>query len=134
MADDFSNVSWQNDPRSGISRTNSSRSVEERNGVGGSSSNGMRQDGNSNAPHPEGIDDPLDLAGVGGGTLECTVSSPIKENEGTKDVFVSYLVTTHVCVSGPAPITANRIADHVSFIRKADDDCEAEIHRFRLFV
>jgi sorting nexin-4 len=70
--------------------------------VGGSNSNGMRQGGSSSAAHPEGIDDPLDLAGVGGGTLECTVSSPIKENEGTKDVFVSYLVTTHVCVSGPA--------------------------------
>ena len=98
MADDFSNVSWQNDPRSGTSRTNSSRSIEEINGAGSSNSNGMRQGGSSNAPHPEGIDDPLDLSGVGGGILECTVSSPLKENEGTKDAFVSYLVTTHVCI------------------------------------
>jgi len=37
----------------------------------------------------------LDLAGVGDGTLECTVTSPIKENDGTKDIFVSYLVTTN---------------------------------------
>jgi hypothetical protein len=56
----------------------------------------MRRDGDSGSSHPEGIQDPLDLAGTGGGTLECTVTSPIKENDGTKDVFVSYLVTTHV--------------------------------------
>ena len=30
------------------------------------------------------------------GKLECTVSSPQKENEGTKDVYISYLVTTKV--------------------------------------
>lgn len=28
--------------------------------------------------------------------LECTIGSPIKENDGTKDAFVSYLITTHV--------------------------------------
>ncbi|KAK5992418.1 Sorting nexin-4 [Cladobotryum mycophilum] len=27
--------------------------------------------------------------------LDCTVNSPIKENDGTKDAFVSYLITTH---------------------------------------
>lgn len=37
----------------------------------------------------------LDLAG-GDATLECTVTSPIKENDGTKDAYMSYLVTTHV--------------------------------------
>lgn len=30
------------------------------------------------------------------GNLECTVSRPQKENDGTKDAFVSYLVTTNV--------------------------------------
>ncbi|KAF2403740.1 Phox-like protein [Trichodelitschia bisporula] len=30
----------------------------------------------------------------GDGRLECTVDSPLKENEGTKDVYISYLVTT----------------------------------------
>lgn len=40
--------------------------------------------------------DALDLAGVGEGRLDCKVDSPQKENEGTKDAFVSYLVTTHV--------------------------------------
>jgi sorting nexin-4 len=73
----------------------------------------MRQD---SASHPPGIDDPLDLAGVEGGTLECTVTQPIKENEGTKDVFVSYLVTTNVCTSSSQLKTtvANRNADQLS--------------------
>ena len=41
--------------------------------------------------------DVMDLAGLDGGTLECTVGQPIKENDGTKDAYVSYLVTTKVC-------------------------------------
>lgn len=59
----------------------------------------MRQGVGSGAQPPKGINDPLDLAGVGDGILECTVTAPIKENDGTKDVFVSYLVTTHVCAA-----------------------------------
>jgi sorting nexin-4 len=30
------------------------------------------------------------------GRLECTVSLPQKENEGTKDAYISYLVITKV--------------------------------------
>jgi sorting nexin-4 len=41
--------------------------------------------------------DAMDLAGLDGGTLECAVGQPIKENDGTKDAYVSYLVTTKVC-------------------------------------
>lgn len=41
--------------------------------------------------------DAMDLAGLDGGSLECTVTQPIKENDGTKDAYVSYLVTTKVC-------------------------------------
>jgi len=40
--------------------------------------------------------DKIDIAGVGNGTLETKVSDPQTENEGTKDAFVSYLVTTKV--------------------------------------
>ncbi|KJZ78598.1 Sorting nexin-4 [Hirsutella minnesotensis 3608] len=32
---------------------------------------------------------------LGGETLECVVGSPLKENDGSKDAFVSYLITTH---------------------------------------
>ena len=28
--------------------------------------------------------------------LDCVVSEPLKENEGSKDTFVSYLITTNV--------------------------------------
>jgi sorting nexin-4 len=101
MADQFSNVSWQNDPRSTTSRKSTSSSIDDREIAGSSNLNGMRQGGGSGVSHPEGIDDPLDLAGVGDGILECTVTAPIKENDGTKDVFVSYLVTTHVCAELP---------------------------------
>ena len=42
--------------------------------------------------------DDADLAGIGAeGLLETTVNSPQKESDGTKDAYVSYLVTTHVC-------------------------------------
>ena len=41
--------------------------------------------------------DALDLAGPGAhGKLLCTVLKPQKENEGTQNQFISYLVTTHV--------------------------------------
>ena len=30
------------------------------------------------------------------GKLDCTVGKPLKENEGTKDVYISYLVITQV--------------------------------------
>lgn len=41
--------------------------------------------------------DAQDLAGPGEhGTLECTVTKPQKEGEGTQNVYVSYLVTTEV--------------------------------------
>jgi hypothetical protein len=41
--------------------------------------------------------DAQDLAGPGEhGTLECTVTKPQKEGEGTQNVYVSYLVTTDV--------------------------------------
>jgi sorting nexin-4 len=43
--------------------------------------------------------DGVDLAGVGEGILECTVEKPLKENDGTKDAYVSYRVTTDVCLA-----------------------------------
>ena len=41
-----------------------------------------------------------DLAGPGAhGSLECTVSSPQKEGEGTQNAYISYLVTTEVRIA-----------------------------------
>ncbi|KAB8698102.1 hypothetical protein FH972_026352 [Carpinus fangiana] len=45
---------------------------------------------------PDSNADEVDVAGIGReGYLECTVDKPQKENDGTKDAFVSYLITTH---------------------------------------
>jgi len=46
---------------------------------------------------PDHNADAVDNAGIGPeGYLECTVGSPQKENEGTKDAYISYMITTHV--------------------------------------
>lgn len=43
--------------------------------------------------------DAQDLSGPGEhGKLECTVTKPQKEGEGTQNVYTSYLVTTDVCM------------------------------------
>lgn len=41
----------------------------------------------------------LDAAAIGGEILECTVSEPHTENSGSKDAYVSYLITTNVNTS-----------------------------------
>jgi sorting nexin-4 len=90
--DDFANVSWQSDQaaRNALSGATNPRTEEEGAGPG-------NMNGNRRASGPLGRNaDPLDTAGVGEGTLECTVTSPIKENDGSKDAYVSYLVTTNV--------------------------------------
>jgi sorting nexin-4 len=92
--DEFSNVSWQRPPHGNTEEAGeSSGGVRNENGP----SNGSRVGQASEESRSPLGGDHLDLAGVGSGTLECTVSSPIKENDGTKDSYVSYLVTTHVC-------------------------------------
>ncbi|KAH8596768.1 hypothetical protein B0O99DRAFT_619898 [Bisporella sp. PMI_857] len=60
--------------------------------------------------------DSIDLAGVGSATIECTVSNPIKENDGTKDAFVSYKITTHTnfpSFSKPVTTVRRRFTDFV---------------------
>lgn len=92
--DNFSNISWNSD----------------RNGPAGSSSSGGydgqdEEGANSKSPPPlpppaqqEGLD-PVGLQrldpGLGGEILECTVTDPHTENSGTKDAYVSYLITTN---------------------------------------
>lgn len=87
MDNDFDNVSWRNEPDSDSSRPN------DRNFRSGSS--GKKRVSLSPAQAGQNADR-VDLAGVGDGRLECTVTKPLKENDGTKDAYVSYLVTTHV--------------------------------------
>ncbi|KAI9828738.1 MAG: intercellular trafficking and secretion [Thelocarpon impressellum] len=89
---DFDSVSWGN-PRGDGARPSTDSS-----GPGSSSprgADGKQRHSDAEPPQAGRNADAVDLAGVGEGRLECTVDSPQKENDGTKDAFVSYLVTSH---------------------------------------
>ena len=94
--DDFDDVSWRNDSHppqdSGLGK---SLSEDESHQAGHPGLNGKRKASNS-AQQAGDHADAVDLAGIGDGRLDCRVDTPMKENEGTKDVYVSYLVTTDV--------------------------------------
>ncbi|KAI9759641.1 MAG: tRNA (adenine-N(1)-)-methyltransferase catalytic subunit trm61 [Chaenotheca gracillima] len=91
---DFDSISWGNNaesdgsrpPTSGTNGDEESRTRHEDRGKGRAS---------AGTPPVTRTEDPMDMAGVNSGRLECTVDSPQKENDGTKDAFVSYLVTTN---------------------------------------
>lgn len=99
---DFDSVSWQrDDARDPVSPSpfpqQSSLPERRESGRRSSSISGNEVQAGDNA-------DEVDLAGIGrDGTLEVTVDTPLKENDGTKDAYVSYLVTTNV---GNPPLTA----------------------------
>ncbi|KAI9698196.1 MAG: intercellular trafficking and secretion [Candelina mexicana] len=98
--DDFDDVSWRNEPVNDTSRPTTAVSEEDDPGVSsaygqhGTHANGKRRLSTAD-PQAGHHADAIDLAGVGDGRLDCTVDTPQKENDGTKDAFVSYLVTTH---------------------------------------
>lgn len=86
--DNFSNISWHSD----------------QNHPGGTSHPGPLDGQDPDSPdvkpsQPEGTN-PVDNQsldpGAGSEVLECTVSEPLTENAGTKDAYVSYLITTNV--------------------------------------
>jgi sorting nexin-4 len=78
--DDFANVSWQSDPAGQADR--SAMSPEGRSAGENAIDKRLHEQLGNNA-------DAIDLAGVGEGTLECTVTQPLKENDGSKDAYVS---------------------------------------------
>lgn len=49
------------------------------------------------------------MEGIEGGVLECTVDTPLKENDGTKDAYISYLITTHVSFTDYPPTLRNML-------------------------
>lgn len=91
--DDFANIEWQNSQRG------NSRSDDESEGGDADLDRHTHIHAHAGETQAGSNADATDLAGVGDGVLECFVGTPIKENDGTKDVFVSYLVTTHVSLS-----------------------------------
>lgn len=88
---DFANVSWQSDEQKGAQ--GHLTSFRDNDDMGPSNTQRGRHDSTA---HMGKNADPLDLAGVGDAVLHCEVTSPIKENDGTKDAYVSYMVTTNV--------------------------------------
>ena len=103
MDNDFDSVSWQNDEAENeASRPSSAVTSEPGEPVYGANASGKRKARESvNQAGPQA--DAVDLAGIGEGRLDCTVDSPLKENDGTKDAYVSYLVTTRVCHRAGGP-------------------------------
>ena len=97
MDSDFDSVSWQNDPESDSSRPATAGISRPDENTVGSKSSGKRKANHSSAQAaPFASPDPVDLAGIGDGVLDCIVDTPLKENDGTKDAYISYLVTTNV--------------------------------------
>lgn len=103
--DDFDNVSWKHDADSDVSRpTTSGTDAEEQQPYAHDTNGKRRMSSAHEEPQAGSLADPIDLAGIGDGVLECRVDTPLKENDGTKDAYISYLVTTHVSVSMLAPL------------------------------
>ena len=95
--DDFDSVSWRHDQDSDLSRpTTSGTDAEEPQGLNYDVNGKRRMSSADEEPQAGALADPIDLAGIGDGVLECEVSSPLKENDGTKDAYISYLITTKV--------------------------------------
>ena len=93
--DDFDDVSWRNEPSSETARSNTSGSVQSPNSKT-PDTNSRRRTSHEQPQAGQGAD-AVDLAGIGQyGRLDCTIGSPSKENDGTKDAYVSYSVTTEV--------------------------------------
>ncbi|KAJ5109145.1 hypothetical protein N7456_005820 [Penicillium angulare] len=94
--DDFDNVSWKHDGDSDASRPTTSGTNEEEQNRYDHDANGKRRMSSApEEPQAGPLADAVDLAGIGDGVLECQVDSPLKENDGTKDAYISYLVTTN---------------------------------------
>lgn len=100
--DNFDSVSWRNYPQSDVSRPTTSETDADDAVPPERDVNGKRRM-SAAEPEPQAgpLADRVDLAGIGDGVLECAVDAPLKENDGTKDAYISYLVTTHVRDSSP---------------------------------
>lgn len=104
---DFDSVSWRNESEINASRQNSAEPPPEVT-LPTRISNGKRRLSSQhqhNDPQAGEHAEPIDLGGIGDGILECCVSSPLKENDGTKDAYVSYLITTVVSLARSSRLT-----------------------------
>ena len=108
---DFDSVSWPHEPEQEhpqlppIARPDAHESNLPVRSV-----NGKRSMSKHNEQQAGEQADRVDLGGIGDGILECTVDTPLKESDGTKDAYVSYLITTHVSFSSSL-LLPYRLAD-----------------------
>lgn len=101
---DFDSVQWQRRDENEDEDTSDKPSHSTSSASQPPKSSAKRRD--DDGPESHGITagqdrnaDATDLAGIGSeGYLHCTVDKPLKENDGTKDAYVSYLVSTRVCL------------------------------------
>ena len=95
--DDFDSVSWKQDPDSDLSRPTTSGTDADFLPETDHDVNGKRRMSSGHEePQVAALANAVDMASIADGVLECRVDSPLKENDGTKDAYISYLVTTHV--------------------------------------
>lgn len=93
--DNFSNISWHSDQNIRVgSSASAGHEGNDEEGAGSKSQQGDAVD--RVGPPPQ-----LDPSHPGDEILESTVTDPHTENAGTKDAYVSYLITTHV---SPRPV------------------------------
>lgn len=83
--DSFSNISWQIEASDGMESAGSNASMPN-----------IEAEPPSTEDQHHGQDLERQDPGLSGDILECAVSEPHKESDGTKDAFVSYLITTNV--------------------------------------
>ncbi|KAI9669746.1 MAG: intercellular trafficking and secretion [Alyxoria varia] len=90
-ANDFDSVQWRREEEQLNHPKSPAQSPPSR-----LKSNGKRrQSSANNTAFPERVADQVDAGLAGAGYLHCTVDQPQKESEGTKDAYISYLVTTY---------------------------------------
>jgi len=99
---DFDPVSWRSDgsdTEGSTSRPSTAKKDKSKSKSKSKDSKQQQQQQQQERDEPQAGPnaDDLDLAGVKYAQLECHVSDPQKESDGTKGAFVSYLVTTDVC-------------------------------------
>ncbi|KAK1780563.1 hypothetical protein QBC45DRAFT_104698 [Copromyces sp. CBS 386.78] len=91
--DNFSNISWHSEQNGGSAAASNAQAVHHESNSPEYARSGP-DDGRPGDNATAGMEhDELDHSG--GEILDCTVSDPHKENDGTKDAYVSYLITTN---------------------------------------
>lgn len=95
---DFDNVSWPRQAAHENSAPPMTQTDPSDTSLPTRLANGKRSMSGQIESEPGELADPVDLAGIADGIIECTVDTPLKENDGTKDAYVSYLITTNVSI------------------------------------